>query len=97
MIRHELEVTCRADAIPDQIEIDCANFELDQIVHIDDIELPDGIEVIHDANFTVLSIATPKRMEEPETTDEVATDEAENAETTTDEAATDSTEGDKAE
>jgi len=91
VIRHELEVTCRADAIPDNIEIDCAEFELDQIVHIDDITLPDGMEVQHDVNFTVLSIVEPKRMEEPETV-EVATDA-----TTTDEAAKDSSEGDKAE
>ncbi len=61
LIRHELEVTCRADAIPDHIEIDCAAFELDQIVHIDDITLPEGIEVEHDVNFTVMSIAAPKR------------------------------------
>jgi len=90
VIRHELEVTCRADAIPDNIEIDCAEFELDQIVHIDDITLPDGMEVQHDVNFTVLSIVEPKRMEEPETV-EVATDAA------ADEAAKDSSEGDKAE
>ena len=92
MIRHELEVTCRADAIPDNIEIDCAAFELDQIVHIDDIQLPDGMEVQHDVNFTVLSIVEPKRMEEPE----VVADEAVEGEgATTDEAAKDSSEGDK--
>ncbi len=97
VIRHELEVTCRADAIPDQIEVDCANFELDQIVHIDDIELPDGMEVVHDVNFTILSIVEPKRMEEPETVDEAATDGAEGDEASTDEAAKDSSEGDKEE
>jgi large subunit ribosomal protein L25 len=84
VIRHELEITCRADAIPDQVEIDCAAFELDQIVHIEDINLPEGLEVVHDVNFTILSIAAPKRAAETETTEEVA-----------DEAATDSTEGDK--
>ena len=86
VIRHELEITCRADSIPEAIEIDCATFELDQIVHIDDITLPADTEVIHDVNFTVMSIAAPKRTVETETTEEVA-----------DEAATDSTEGDKEE
>ncbi|MDQ6977524.1 MAG: 50S ribosomal protein L25/general stress protein Ctc [Ghiorsea sp.] len=86
VIRHELEITCRADAIPDNVEIDCAAFELDQIVHIDDIQLPDGMEVIRDVNFTVLSIVEPKRMEESTATDEAvegdaaATDEAAKAE-----------------
>ncbi len=90
LIRHELEVVCRADAIPDQIEIDCANFELDQVVHIDDVELPDGVEVPHDVNFTVLSIAMPKRAAESATTDEV--DEA-----AADEADSDASEGNKEE
>lgn len=92
MIRHELEITCRADAIPDNVEIDCAAFELDQIVHIDDIQLPDGMEVIRDVNFTVLSIVEPKRMEEPEV---VADEAVEGDAATTDEAAKDSPEGDK--
>ena len=91
VIRHELEVTCRADAIPDNIEIDCATFELDQIVHIDDIQLPDGMEVQHDVNFTVLSIVEPKRMEESTTTDEAVEGDA----AATDEAAKDSSEGNK--
>ncbi len=91
VIRHELEITCRADAIPDHVEIDCAAFELDQTVHIDDINLPDGMEVVHDVNFTILSIATPKRAAEPEETE--STEEA--GETATDEAAKDSSEGDK--
>ncbi len=86
VIRHELEITCRADSIPEAIEIDCATFELDQIVHIDDITLPADTEVIHDVNFTVMSIAAPKRTAETEATEEVA-----------DEAATDATEGDKEE
>lgn len=60
MIRHELEVVCRADSIPEHIEIDCGSFVLDQVVHIDDITLPEGVEVPHDVNFTVLSIAAPK-------------------------------------
>jgi len=92
VIRHELEITCRADAIPDNVEIDCATFELDQIVHIDDITLPDGMEVIRDVNFTVLSIVEPKRMEEPEV---VADEAVEGGAAATDEAAKNSSEGDK--
>ncbi|HID37290.1 MAG TPA: 50S ribosomal protein L25/general stress protein Ctc [Ghiorsea sp.] len=92
VIRHELEITCRADAIPDNVEIDCATFELDQIVHIDDITLPDGMEVIRDVNFTVLSIVEPKRMEEPEV---VADEAVEGGAAATDEDAKNSSEGDK--
>ncbi|MDQ6989304.1 MAG: 50S ribosomal protein L25/general stress protein Ctc [Mariprofundaceae bacterium] len=69
LVRHELEVVCRADSIPEHIEIDCAEFELDTTVHIDDITLPEGVEVPHDVNFTILNIAAPKRGP-VETTDE---------------------------
>ena len=93
VIRHELEITCRADAIPDHVEIDCATFELDQIVHIDDINLPDDMEVEHDVNFTVLSIVEPKRAAEPEATEEVADEAA--TETMDDAVAADSSEDSK--
>lgn len=76
MIRHELEVVCRADSIPDFIEIDCANYALDTTVHIDDIALPDGVEVPHEANFTILNIAAPKgqAVEAEETVEDAASE-----------------------
>lgn len=60
IIRHTLEVTCRADAIPEHIEIDCSELEMGATVHIEDVTLPEGSEVHHDVNFTVLNIAAPK-------------------------------------
>jgi large subunit ribosomal protein L25 len=63
LIRHTLDVTCRADSIPDHIEIDCANLEIGDSVHIDDINLPEGAEVHHDVNFTVLNLAAPTKEE----------------------------------
>ncbi|MFQ5346049.1 MAG: 50S ribosomal protein L25/general stress protein Ctc [Mariprofundus sp.] len=80
IIRHSLEITCRADSIPDQIEVDCANMEMGDTVHIDDLELPEGAEVLHDVNFTVLNLAAPKTgadededtAEDTDTADEAA-------------------------
>jgi len=60
LIRHELEISCRADSIPEHIEIDCAALELDATVHIDDVTLPEGVKSLHDVNYTVLNIAAPK-------------------------------------
>jgi len=60
LVRHSLEVTCRADAIPDQIEVYCAQLEVGDTVHIEDIAFPEGASVQHDVNFTVLNIAAPK-------------------------------------
>jgi len=60
IIRHSLDITCRADSIPDQIEVDCANMEIGDTIHIDDITLPEGAEVVHDINFTVLNLSATK-------------------------------------
>ncbi|MBF0282256.1 MAG: 50S ribosomal protein L25/general stress protein Ctc [Zetaproteobacteria bacterium] len=60
LIRHTLEVTCRADSIPEHIEIDCSTLNIGDTVHIDDITLPDGVEVHHEVNFTILNLAALK-------------------------------------
>lgn len=64
MVRHTLEVTCRADSIPEHIEIDCSTLEIGDNIHIDDITLPEGAVVAHDVNFTVINLAAPKKAEE---------------------------------
>jgi len=67
IVRHTLEVTSRADAIPEHIEIDCSNLEIGDNIHIDDITIPEGAEVAHEVNFTVINLAAPKKAEpEPE-------------------------------
>lgn len=63
LIRHTLEVTCRADAIPEHIEIDCADLEIGDSVHIEEINLPEGAEVQHDVNFTVLNLSAPTKAD----------------------------------
>jgi len=80
MIRHELEVECRADAIPDHIEIDCSALQIDTTVHIDDVKLPKGVSVPHDVNFTIFNIASPKGAVVEEAAAEVVTEAAHGAE-----------------
>jgi len=65
VIRHTLEVSCRADSIPDAIEVDCADLDIGDSVHVGDLRLQDGVEVSHDVNFTVLSLAAPRVEEKP--------------------------------
>jgi len=64
VIRHTLEVTCRADSIPEGIEVNCADLDIGDSVHVENIELPEGVEVLHDVNFTILTIAAPTKLEE---------------------------------
>ncbi|MFQ5355909.1 MAG: 50S ribosomal protein L25/general stress protein Ctc [Mariprofundaceae bacterium] len=81
-IRHTLEVVCRADLIPDSIEIDCSSMDIGDVVHVEDISLPDGVEIPHDTNFTVLTILAPTVEEAPETDEEELTAAEEEKEAT---------------
>ncbi len=64
VIRHELEVTCLPDVIPSAIEFDVSELNIGDVVHVEDLVLPPGVEIPHDVNFTVITLAG--RMEEEE-------------------------------
>jgi len=83
-IRHTLEVACRADSIPDTIDVFCAQLDIGDAVHVEDIALPDGVEIPHDMNFTVLAVAAPKVEVEPVEEEETEAVEGEDGEGETD-------------
>jgi large subunit ribosomal protein L25 len=60
IVRYELELVCRADAIPHQIDVDLSGLEIGDSVHISEVRLPDGVQpTITDRDFTIASIAAP--------------------------------------
>ncbi len=68
----ELAITCLPSDLPEFIEVDLANVELNQIVHISDISLPKGVSstALHhgaDNDVSVVSIHLPKVAVEEET------------------------------
>jgi len=68
VVRYEIDLNCRADAIPEQIEIDLTGLEIGDGVHISMVTLPDGVTpTITDRDFTIATIAAPgKTIEEEE-------------------------------
>ncbi len=78
VVRHEIELSCRADAIPQQIEIDLTGLQVGDGVHISMVKLPDGVEpTITDRDFTIATIAAPTLQREEEATEEEAPAEGE--------------------
>ncbi len=60
VVRHEIELSCRADAIPQEIEIDLTDYDFGDGIHISQVTLPDGVEpTITDRDFTIATIAAP--------------------------------------
>ena len=41
----EVEVSCLPQHLPEFIEVDMANAELDSVVHLSDLKLPKGVEL----------------------------------------------------
>jgi len=73
IVRHEVEVTCPADAIPDFFEFNLEGLEIGRSVHISATKLPDGVKpTIQNRDFTVATIAGHKIEEEPTPGAEVA-------------------------
>ncbi len=60
IVRHEVEVLCTADNIPQIFEIDLAGFDIGDAVHASTVALPDGVTfTITDRDFTIATVAAP--------------------------------------
>lgn len=73
----ELEISCLPANLPEYIEVDLADVEIGQIVHISDINLPKGVESValshgHDHDLPVATINKPKgsTLDNSDTTEE---------------------------
>jgi large subunit ribosomal protein L25 len=60
VVRYEIELMCRADSIPEQIVCDLTGLDIGDGVHIEDVDLPEGVNpTIADRNFTIATVAAP--------------------------------------
>ena len=70
MIRRELAVSCLPTDIPENIEVDVTELTMGDSLHLSEVTLPEGVEVISDADFTILTIVSSV-MAEVETEEEI--------------------------
>jgi len=67
VVRHELDLICKSDAIPDQIEIDVTGKEVGDSLHISEVTLPDGAEsAITDRDYTIATLVAPSALKKSE-------------------------------
>jgi len=65
VVRYEVELSCQADAIPPQIEIDLTGRDIGDSAHISEVALPEGVQpTITDRDFTIATIAAPSVIRE---------------------------------
>ncbi len=65
VVRYNIEVQCRANDIPEQIEVNLEGKDLGDTIHSSDAKYPDGVTpVIDDRDFTIATITAPRTLEE---------------------------------
>jgi large subunit ribosomal protein L25 len=78
IVRHTVEMTVPADAIPDSLVIDLATAKVGDSIHISAVTIPAGCApTITDRDFTIATIAAPGGGAGSDSEDEAEEDESE--------------------
>ena len=81
IVRHQIEVRCKANAIPQSIEVDLAGSEIGDSIHISSVRLPEGVtSTITDRDFTIVTVAAPTIHVEPVDEEDIEGEEGEEGE-----------------
>ncbi len=71
VVRHELELVCESDKIPNEIELDVAGLEVGDSIHISHVALPEGsVSAITDRDFTIATVVAPSALKQTEAEEE---------------------------
>ncbi len=63
IVRHELDLICDPDSIPEDINIDVTGREVGDSIHISHVTLPAGsVSAITDRDFTIATIVAPSAL-----------------------------------
>ncbi|RUO49571.1 50S ribosomal protein L25/general stress protein Ctc [Pseudidiomarina donghaiensis] len=73
----DVEVTCLPKDLPEFVEVDIANLKLGETLHLTDLNMPKGVELVElakgeDHDQAVVSITAPRVEKEAEETEEVS-------------------------
>jgi len=67
VVRHELEMVCSPDSIPDDIIVDVSGYDVGDSIHISSVALPSGVtSAITDRDYTIATIVAPSALKSEE-------------------------------
>lgn len=93
-IRRKLNISCLPDKMIDVLELDVSGLAIGDSLHVEDIDLPEGIVSLEEGHLTVATVAAPTVAEEAE--EEVIEEELAEGEVAESEQEAESTEESKA-
>ncbi len=92
-VSRTLEISCLPDNIPDSFELDVTDLNIGDSLHVSDLKIPEGIEVLVEGELTIATVVPPTKVEEIEP--EVPEEEEEREEVEAEEVAETEEEGEK--
>jgi large subunit ribosomal protein L25 len=67
IVRHDLDLVCGPDSIPDEVAIDVSGLDVGDSIHISHVKLPSGVENgIAERDFTIATIIAPSGLRSEE-------------------------------
>lgn len=77
IVRHEVDLVCPVEAIPDHITIDMTGFEVGNSIHISHVKLPANVRSsITDRDFTIATVTAPSGLKSADAAADAAEAEA---------------------
>ena len=77
IVRHDVDLICPVEAIPDHITIDMTGFEVGDSIHISHVKLPPNVRSsITDRDFTIATVTAPSGLKSADAAADAAEAEA---------------------
>jgi large subunit ribosomal protein L25 len=62
-ILHDIELECTVEEIPEEFNVDVSELEIGDSVHVNDLVVPEDVELLIDESRTVCTVAAPTVLE----------------------------------
>ncbi|HIC86962.1 MAG TPA: 50S ribosomal protein L25 [Aquificae bacterium] len=78
ILMREVDIKCLPGNIPEKIVVDISNLDIGDVLHVKDIPVPEGVEILNSPEETVVLVSEPEEeiTTEEETTSEETTQES---------------------
>jgi large subunit ribosomal protein L25 len=63
-VMHEMEIQCDPSIIPNHIDVDVSALIIGHSLHVSDVKVPEGVEILDEASATVCVCSIPKAVVE---------------------------------
>jgi len=65
-VSRTLEISCLPDRIPEAFELEVTALAIGDSLHVSDLEIPEGVDVLVEDELTIASVVPPTKVEEIE-------------------------------